>query len=160
MFTFSFVNYPQESKVSNFYFSFFRVPRSLHYGYRIIEIEWAVKHNKEFVPSPKPFRRAKKKKSKPVSKVADEATMDVDDENELKPTSRRTRAQAAFGLELTNAGLGLDSPSKSKRPLDSLGGEDDVETPPKKQRRDNGKGVEDSEIEEWVLPTPPNQMVS
>jgi len=101
------------------------------HGYRIIEIEWAVKNNKEFVPSPKPPRKAKKKKGK-AAPMVDDTAMDVDDQNELKLGSRR-RERAEFGLELTNAGM--DSPTKGKRPLEAQEGEDDAETPPKRQRR-------------------------
>lgn len=35
---------------------------------RIIEIEWAVKNNKEFVPSPKPVRKERKKRGKKASR--------------------------------------------------------------------------------------------
>ncbi|GLB45200.1 putative TRAFAC class myosin-kinesin ATPase superfamily, kinesin family protein [Lyophyllum shimeji] len=112
------------------------VPDNVKLKERIIEIEWAVKNNKEFVPSPKPPRKAKKKKGKAAS-VVEDAAMDADDQSELKPGSRR-RERAEFGLELTNAGM--DSPTKGKRPLDGQEGEDDAETPPKRQRRD-GKSM-------------------
>ena len=55
--------------------------------HRIIEIEWAVKNNKAFVPSPK---RAKVKKHKRKKSESGLVAMDVDDNKK------------EFGMDLTN----------------------------------------------------------
>ncbi|KAG5641661.1 hypothetical protein DXG03_004527 [Asterophora parasitica] len=129
------------------------VPDNVKLKERIIEIEWAVKNDKEFVPSPKPPRKSKKKKSKTVAApvVDEDAAMDVDDDAEIKSTTTRRRQKAEFGMELTNTGM--ESPTIGKRPLDTYEGDDETETPPKKQKR-KGKGkavaVESSDDDEWV----------
>ncbi|KAG6906300.1 hypothetical protein DXG01_014669 [Tephrocybe rancida] len=122
------------------------VPDNTKLKERIIEIEWAVKNNREFVPSPKPPRKAKKQKKAKVV-PSENADMDVDGECEPKFTVGR---KAEFGLELTNTGT--ESPGKAKRQLDIGEDDDELETSPKKQRR-NGKAkavAAESSDEEWV----------
>ncbi|KAG6900381.1 hypothetical protein C0993_011731 [Termitomyces sp. T159_Od127] len=125
------------------------VPDNIKLKERIIEIEWAVKNNREFVPTPKPPRKAKKqKKTKTVP--TEDVDMDIDGEPKL-PSSRLH--EATFGLELTNTGT--DSPSKTKRQLDINGDGDETGTSPKKQRR-LGKVIasEKSDDEDWVCLAP------
>ncbi|KAG5716036.1 Kinesin-like protein KIF22, partial [Termitomyces sp. T112] len=83
------------------------VPDNIKLKERIIEIEWAVKNNREFVPTPKPPRKAKKQK-KTKATPSEDVDMDTD-EREPKSPSGQPR-EAMFGLELTNTGT--DSPSK------------------------------------------------
>jgi kinesin family protein 22 len=124
--------------------------------YRIIEIEWSVKNNREFVPSPKPPRKTKGKKKPKNNKeqlLSDDAPMDVDQDCDMKSTGSR-RGATEFGLELTNT----DSPKGggSKRPLDDEDNES-TETPPKRQKR-GGKlkvlAMDDSGEDEWMPPAP------
>ncbi|KAF8068670.1 kinesin-like protein [Lyophyllum atratum] len=130
------------------------VPENVKLKERIIEIEWSVKNDKEFVPSPKPPRKAKKKKGKVASALRDDAAMDVDEESELKSANRR-RERAEFGMELTNAGM--DSPSTGKRPLDREE-EDDAETPPKRQRRGGkAKAAVDVSSDDEEVPLAPSK---
>jgi kinesin family member 22 len=118
---------------------------------RIIEIEWAVKHNKEFVPSPKRPKKAKsKKKGKNASgsglkvelvepKIEETDTrMDVDEEYDEKASQGKRKNGARFGSEVTNR-LGeeqrngdMESPFKRSR-VDGSGDEDWAIT--KKARR-------------------------
>lgn len=121
-------------------------------GYRIIEIEWAVKNDKAFVPSPKPAKKSKgkKKKSKNLKDypMSDEQT-GVDEEDYKQGESES--AGGDFGHELTNASI-LNT---SKRTLADLDGDDDTETTPKRQRRSRKtKAVvmESSEGEDWIPP--------
>ncbi|KAG6857066.1 hypothetical protein H0H87_010031 [Tephrocybe sp. NHM501043] len=112
------------------------VPDNTKLKERIIEIEWAVKNNREFVPSPKPPRRTKKaKKAKAVS--LEDAEMDVDEYGRL-------REKAEFGHELTN------SPGKAKRHLDLPEGLVEAGSPPKKQRTDEKAKADGSDDEGWV----------
>lgn len=55
---------------------------------RIIEIKWAVKNEKAFVPSPKPVQKSRTKKPRPskMCNMKDENMMDIDQKVE------RTRA--------------------------------------------------------------------
>jgi kinesin family protein 22 len=101
--------------------------------FRIIEIEWAVKHDKEFVPSPKRPKKAKSKKKgkgasgsglkvelvEPTVDETADAQMDVDEDQDEKSNKGKRKNGAQFGSEATN------------RPR-----EDDVETPLKRQRMD------------------------
>ena len=100
-------------------------------AYRIIEIEWAVKNGKEFVPSPKPPRKMKNKNKKTKGSRLNENAMDVDGENNSNNIKNENDAESAkganscpsllkmtmpvsaFGMEVTNA----DSPNlnRSKR---------------------------------------------
>ena len=95
-------------------------------GNRIIEIEWAFKNNKHYVPSPKPPRKSKNKKKMKSDldreNVAMKAQMDVVDRD----------GPAEFGMELTNT---TDSPSKSKRSFADTETVDSIQTPPKRQKR-------------------------
>ncbi|KAG5651643.1 hypothetical protein H0H81_007953 [Sphagnurus paluster] len=130
------------------------VPDNIKLKERIIEIEWAVKNDKDFIPSPKPPRKAKKKKGKAKIVPVDEATMDVDEDLEPKPTGRRRQDKTEFGMELTNTGI-PESPSQQKRSLDTV--EEEAETPPKKQKkREKAKAVVENsdDDDEWVPPAP------
>jgi kinesin family protein 22 len=123
--------------------------------YRIIEIEWAVKHDKQFVPSPKRLKKAKsKKKGKSTSgsglKVelvehtiaAADIKMELDerqDETDAKPSlvertnKGKRKKNALFGSEATN------------RP-DEAEEDEDMETPSKRQRLGEHTG------EAWTPP--------
>jgi kinesin family member 22 len=88
------------------------------HGNRIIEIEWAFKNNRDYVPSPKPPRKSKNKK-RAKSNLGREG-MQVD---------RGGGSEAVgFGTELTNA----ESPVGSKRRL-----ADTESTTPKRQKQMN-----------------------
>jgi len=95
------------------------IPMVIH-GNRIIEIEWAFKNNKDYVPSPKPSRKSKHKK-RAKSYFGQETAM-----------AGRSEA-AEFGMELTNT----ESPTKSKRSFADTETVDSTQTPPKRQRRMN-----------------------
>lgn len=108
------------------------------HGHRIIEIEWAVKNNQEFVPSPKRTRQPKtKKRSK--SNLARENppandAMEVDECGAIDGKHRDGPGAGTFGAESTNT----DSPNKSKRSFTDaadLGGVSPAQTPMKRQRR-------------------------
>jgi kinesin family protein 22 len=117
--------------------------------FRIIEIEWSVKHNKEFVPSPKrPKKTRSKKKGKnasgsglkvelaePIVEGTADAPMDVDEEVQgslgVKSYKGKRKNGTRFGSEATN------------RP----DGDEAVETPLKKQRMNK-----DSGDEKWAPP--------
>ncbi|KAF9458221.1 P-loop containing nucleoside triphosphate hydrolase protein [Collybia nuda] len=137
------------------------VPDNIKLKERIIEIEWSVKNNREFVPSPKPPKKAKTKKKAKSSKdqvLADGAPMDVDQDNEMKMAGPR-RGAAMFGAELTNT----DSPNggSGKRPLEEEEDDDLAETPQKRQKR-GGKTkvvvtIDDSDGDDWMPPAPPKK---
>lgn len=132
------------------------VALSVRHEYRIIEIEWSVKNNREFVPSPKPPKKPKAKKKSKSNKepvFPDDEPMDVDQDGETKLAGAR-RGAAMFGAELTNT----DSfnGGSGKRPLDE---EDDesAETPPKRQKRVGKVKVvanDDTSADEWMPPAP------
>lgn len=113
--------------------------------YRIIEIEWAVKHNKDFVPSPKRQKKTKSKKKgkgvpgsglkvelvEPIIPMAD-VKMEVEDwqdeadrdvkRSAVKQTNKGKRKNAArFGSEATNR-------------LDEAEADESMETSLKRQR--------------------------
>lgn len=88
---------------------------------RIIELDWAVKHNKEFVPTPKPPRKEKKRKGRRGGRKPRNAENNTaapeDDENvgmqmeeDSKPISRNhdhghklgSSSATEFGMEITN----------------------------------------------------------
>lgn len=134
-----------------------------HWVYRIIEIEWAVKNGKEFVPSPKPPRKTKNKNKKTKGSRLNENAMDVDGRNNCNNNNNENDAESAaagaskfpsllkttmpvsseFGMEVTNTPDASDSPSlnRSKR---SYADVDDLAmlkgqmmmTPVKRQKRD------------------------
>jgi len=104
------------------------------HGYRIIEIEWAVKNDKEYVPSPKPVRKPKSKKTKTRTNSENlgmDNAMDVDDhEAGEHRKDYRMGPSTNFGMEVTNT----DSPSRGKRSFTDA--EDfPTQTPLKKQKR-------------------------
>lgn len=144
---------------------------------RIIEIEWAVKNDKAFVPSPKRPRkekakrkgvRAKKVVSMPVK--VEERRMDVDEEdadeeeeqdveNLVLGGKEERRTASVFGTEVTNINNGEpDSPTKIKRSMSDLETEENAATPPKRQRRSGRKRAptiievnsDDEDGDEWV----------
>ncbi|KDR80423.1 hypothetical protein GALMADRAFT_242858, partial [Galerina marginata CBS 339.88] len=112
------------------------VPDNIKLKERIIEIEWSVKNNKEYVPSPKPPRKPKtRKRSKSAFEHENPQTddaMDVDDCGANRGKGRRLAVAAEFGMEVTNT----ESPNKSKR---SFADTDDranaKQTPQKRQKR-------------------------
>jgi len=95
---------------------------------RIIEIEWAVKNDKEFVPTPKRPRKSKKKGKKAEGAMEEDANDDGEESG-----SRRGGRGGQFGMELTNAATVTGSPSKTKRLL-NVGEDGEDGTPTKKQR--------------------------
>ncbi|KXN84644.1 Kinesin-like protein KIF22 [Leucoagaricus sp. SymC.cos] len=108
------------------------VPDNIKLKERIIELEWAVKNNKDFVPTPKPPRKEKKKGKKGGSRkeevsekeggiaapecrenVFEWSGMQVDEDDVVgKPTSRDqdhrklgSSSVTEFGMEITNTAL-------------------------------------------------------
>ncbi|KAF8961771.1 kinesin-like protein, partial [Flammula alnicola] len=111
------------------------VPDNIKLKERIIEIEWAVKNDKEYVPSPKP---AKKRKTKKRSKSnLDHESLPVDDAmvvDDCGAKDRQMESAGAFGMEVTNT----DSPNKSKRSFadtDERENASAAQTPVKRQKR-------------------------
>jgi kinesin family protein 22 len=102
-------------------------------GHRIIEIEWSVENNKEYVPTPKPPRKQRtskqprklRSKSNPGQEVdlenkslaGNDEAMEVDDDNcAAEPSKAATKGQrlikmAEFGMEVTNTGSSLSKRS-------------------------------------------------
>ncbi|KAF9553564.1 kinesin-domain-containing protein [Agrocybe pediades] len=108
------------------------VPDNIKLKERIIEIEWAVKNNKEYVPTPKPPRKRKTKKGAKSAEPENPAMDDtMDDSAEGRPArkgkNRMHDAAADFGMEVTNT----ETPSKSKRSIDQA----DVCATPSPQKR-------------------------
>ncbi|KAF8813107.1 kinesin-like protein [Phlegmacium glaucopus] len=101
------------------------VPDNIKLKERIIEIEWAFKNHKNYVPSPKPLRKNKKKTKLRLGRenTAMCDGMDVGRDGRSEVTG--------FGMELTNT----DSPSKSKRSFADTETADSTRTPPKRQKR-------------------------
>ncbi|KAK7044906.1 kinesin-like protein [Favolaschia claudopus] len=111
------------------------------HGKAIIEIEWAVKNEKAFKPSPKRAKKAKKVKSK--VKEVEETEMDVDiasraqsekatdagqeSDDQMEVDEVESSLTGAFGRELTNTG--------SKRGLAEAGMETPVKRPKGKKQR-------------------------
>ena len=84
-------------------------------GYRIIEIEWAVKNNRQYVPSPKPPKKNKnKKKLKNRSANENNALDDGDGCGADGKNHHSFPISSEFGSEVTN---NTDSPNRSKRTL-------------------------------------------
>ncbi|KAF9528644.1 P-loop containing nucleoside triphosphate hydrolase protein [Crepidotus variabilis] len=108
------------------------VPDNIKLKERIIEIEWAVKNNQDYVPSPKPARKSKRKAKKNTNgeNGENEHPMDVDERKPSASKSSLFDVIPEFGLEMTN----MDSPNCSKRSLAEL---DDLHarTPVKRQKR-------------------------
>lgn len=134
---------------------------------RIIEIEWAAKNDKAFLPSPKrekAKKKAKKRSARSPSlmpldpghpKTTNNPQMEVDDEwrdeeeVEDEIVLKGKGKSGVFGLEVTN------SPSKrsvGERGKDGEAG--DVETPPKRQKKTNSRKkkviIEVSSDDEWA----------
>lgn len=117
-------------------FSFSRPVWLVIHGHRIIEIEWAVKNNKEFVPSPKRARQPKTKKRSKSNLARENApaddAMEVDECGAI--AGKHRDAPGMFGAESTNT----DSPNKSKRSYTDaadLEGMSPAQTPMKRQKR-------------------------
>ena len=103
----------------------------LSMGNRIIEIEWAVKNEKEYVPSPKPPRKNKSKKKSKNRSAGEDYAMDVDDSGAGgSGKNHHSFPGSEFGNEVTNT----DSPNKSKRSFTET---DEVvkQTPAKRLKR-------------------------
>jgi kinesin family protein 22 len=92
------------------------------HGNRIIEIEWAFKNNKDYVPSPKRSKKPKNKKK---------AKSHLGRENSMKGEGiREGRSEAVeFGMEITNT---AESPAGSKRACADM---ESTQTPLKRQKR-------------------------
>ncbi len=125
-----------------------------HWVYRIIEIEWAVKNGKEFVPSPKPPRKTKSKNKKTKGSRLNDNAMVVDGENENENENdaesveggskypsllKTTMPMSEFGMEVTNVpDAGSPSLNRSKRSYadaDDLAALKGQMTPMKRQKR-------------------------
>lgn len=112
------------------------VPDNVKLKERIIEIEWAVKHDKGFMPSPKPEKKAKatKKKSKHGSGSAlksevvepaikgENEDVDMVVEEKVESGKGKRKKGTRFGSEATN------------RPTDAGDEGDESQTPPKRQK--------------------------
>lgn len=85
----------------------------LSMGYRIIEIEWAVKSNRQYVPSPKPPKKNKNKKKSKNRSADENNAMDVGGGCGTDGKNHHSLLISEFGSEMTNA----DSPNRSKRTL-------------------------------------------
>ncbi|KAK7027324.1 hypothetical protein VNI00_015287 [Paramarasmius palmivorus] len=99
------------------------VPDNIKLKERIIEIEWAVKNDKPFQPSPKKPRKAKVKKSK---KNAQETTKEnplSDDQMDVEEVAETLFG--TFGMEITNDSHGQEevsvSPGKRRRESEDSG---------------------------------------
>ncbi|RXW20557.1 hypothetical protein EST38_g5299 [Candolleomyces aberdarensis] len=118
------------------------VPDNMKLKERIIEIEWAVKNGREYVPSPKPQKQHKKHKKNRSNKASTASSSHEDQENEamdmdisggagnggVKGKTRIMSPTSEFGVELTNAGeTGVPggNTSLTKRPFADT--EDDQE---------------------------------
>ncbi|EGO03669.1 hypothetical protein SERLA73DRAFT_83760 [Serpula lacrymans var. lacrymans S7.3] len=115
------------------------VPDNIKLKERIIEIEWAAKNNKEFVPSPKKVKKVKTKKRKDVKGVADGLghaqggrESDVFDNGKGK----RKQDGPSFGIEVTN------SPFKK---IKTEGWEDSIGTPPGQYHNIKAEGNDELE---------------
>lgn len=113
------------------------------HGNRIIEIEWAFKNNKDYVPSPKRSRKTKNKR-KVKSHLGRENTA----MGEGIKVERDGRSEAVgFGMEITNT----ESPAGSKR---CFADTENTQTPLKRQKRMNivTPVVQDSSDDEYGPP--------
>ncbi|CAA7268260.1 unnamed protein product [Cyclocybe aegerita] len=142
------------------------VPDNVKLKERIIEIEWAVKNDREYVPSPKPQRKAKKSKKSKANREnperrEDAMAMDIDDCGAIvggsKDRSAGGATESEFGMEVTNTD-GL-SKSLSKRSFaDTEERENGFSTPQKRQKRTalgtTTPGVQAGSEDEMELPTP------
>uniref|UniRef100_A0A8H8CJ53 Kinesin-like protein n=1 Tax=Psilocybe cubensis TaxID=181762 RepID=A0A8H8CJ53_PSICU len=111
------------------------VPDNIKLKERIIEIEWAVRNNTAYVPSPKPPRKQKSKK-RSKSALSREAlpamdAMDVDNGTKGKGKDGFVGKLGEFGMDFTNT----ESPNKSKRTYDDATESENMQTPMKKQKR-------------------------
>ncbi|PPQ74075.1 hypothetical protein CVT24_012945 [Panaeolus cyanescens] len=130
------------------------VPDNIKLKERIIEIEWAVKNDREYVPSPKPKRKSKpKKKAKSNlsqdNYMADEERMDVD---KLGASSKENLVVGEFGMEVTNT----ETPKikRSFADTEDLGKELPAMTPLKRQKKTPTANVSsDEENESAVMRT-------
>ncbi|KAF8623194.1 hypothetical protein AX17_007517 [Amanita inopinata Kibby_2008] len=138
------------------------VPNNVKLKERIIEIEWAVKNDTAFVPSPKPRKkqrtRSKRTKTRTVAHESDAedegaavSRMEGEGEGEQVGKSKggkHRKGESDFGFEITNVDGGGSNSTNAKRPHspckkggaadaegDGDGDEETVETPPKKQKR-------------------------
>ncbi|KAI3614956.1 microtubule motor [Moniliophthora roreri] len=98
------------------------VPDNIKLKERIIEIEWAVKNNKPFQPSPKRPKKTKAKKKGKKDKDREETKENPLSDDQMDVEEVAETLFGAFGMEITNA-TGDDgqeaiddvgSPSKSK----------------------------------------------
>ncbi|TFK68341.1 kinesin-domain-containing protein [Pluteus cervinus] len=136
------------------------VPDNVKLKERIIEIEWAVKNNKPFMPSPKRSKRSKKNKGSSLASSSNENGdgMDVDEacvKGSKAVDHFESQSGGVFGLELTNAAA-LPMSVKGKRPLADVAEEDEVEeelTLPKRQKKAKALIVDD-ENDDWMILAP------
>lgn len=116
------------------------VPHNVKLKERIIEIEWAVRNNKAFVPSPKPVRKSKARKARATGRER------IEDANPMDVDQQAGRARAQFGDELTNT----EHLGKTKRHLDGrvVGDGVSAETPLKRQKLSAKDAIRSSDDED------------
>ncbi|KIM37196.1 hypothetical protein M413DRAFT_279239 [Hebeloma cylindrosporum] len=139
------------------------VPDNVKLKERIIEIEWSVKNNKEYVPSPRKQRKAKSSKQPRLKSLPAEVddAMEVDGNDAAGPSKfsvkghRRHGNVTEFGMEVTNT----DSPNKSLSKRSFADTQEDLEnafasrTPQKRQKRlDLGTPIVNADSEDDVEP--------
>jgi kinesin family member 22 len=133
-------------------------------GHRIIEIEWSVKNNKEYVPSPRKQRKTKSSKqprlkSNPGQELELPADVDHNDHagnpSKFAVKGQRLANVAEFGMEVTNT----DSPNKSLSKRSFADTQEDREnaftsqTPQKRQKRfDLGTPIVNTDSEDDMEP--------
>ncbi len=105
--------------------------------HRIIEIEWAIKNDRPFAPSPKkprrgPSRRAKSGSSKHRSALDADADEDADDAQDSGKENTNAHAEA-YEDEDEDKGEG-GSAKRRRRHVKSEGKEREPGTPPKRRR--------------------------
>lgn len=127
-------------------------------GYRIIEIEWSVKNNKEYIPSPRKQRKTKQPRLK--SNLGQELELPAEVDHAGGPSNFALKGQrlgnmAEFGMEATNA----DSPNKSLSKRSFADTQEDREnafasqTPQKRQKRfDLGTPIVNADSEDDMEP--------
>ncbi|KAF8155490.1 P-loop containing nucleoside triphosphate hydrolase protein [Crassisporium funariophilum] len=129
------------------------VPDNIKLKERIIEIEWAFKNDRNYVPSPKPPKKPKSKKKSKIVMGAENPAMDdamdvVNCGTSGKDALPATAAE--FGMEVTNT----ESPNRSKRSFADTEDRGNTQTPQKRQKRSNlaTPVVNVSSDDEWAPP--------
>ncbi|KAK1230587.1 hypothetical protein PQX77_006324 [Marasmius sp. AFHP31] len=118
---------------------------------KIIEIEWAVKNERPFVPSPKPQRtKGKSKKERKLERKSHTQSRDIveegegkenphplseDDQMDVDEVASSLSLEGAFGVEITNETNANNSKRRrDEEEGDDMGGEGMEETPAKRAK--------------------------